>query len=211
MALYRDQVLPRLQNRLMDLGDSREIRARVCSGLAGEVVEVGFGTGLNLPYLPPAVAGLWAVDPAVVGQKLSRRRRAEAHVPVVFAGLDGESLPFPDGRFDAALSTWTLCTIPDAVQALREIRRVLKPGGELHFVEHGLSADARVAGWQHRCTPLQRRVAGGCHLDRDIPALLESAGFTVTALDTYDEPAAPRVLGHMYEGRARPVSSRRSR
>lgn len=203
MALYRDQVLPRLQNVLMDLGDSRDIRARVCSGLAGDVVEVGFGTGLNVPYLPPAVAGLWAVDPAVVGRSLSRRRRADSDVPVVFAGLDGESLPFPDQRFDAALSTWTMCTIPDAVQALRELRRVLKPGGLLHFVEHGLAPDTKVASRQHRLTPLQRRVAGGCHLDRDIPALIEAAGFTVTSLDTYYERAAPKVLGHMYEGRAR--------
>jgi ubiquinone/menaquinone biosynthesis C-methylase UbiE len=203
MPFYRDHVLPRIQDRLMDRGDAPAIRARVCADLRGDVLEVGFGSGHNLPYLPPEVTGLWAVDPSTVGRGLSRRRREQSPVPVAFAGVDGESLPFPERRFDGALSTWTLCTIPDAVAALREMRRVLRPGARLHFVEHGLSTDSRVAAWQHRGTPLQRRLAGGCHLDRDIPALLAAAGFTVEACDTYYEPAAPKVLGHMYEGTAR--------
>lgn len=206
MAVYRDHVLPRLQDRLMILGDSPALRERVCAGLAGDVVEVGFGSGHNLPYLPPAVTGLWAVDPSSLGRRLSRDRRERTSVPVVFAGTDGESLPFPDDRFDAALSTWTLCTIPDAVAALRELRRVLRPGARLHFIEHGLSPDPGVATWQHRGTPLQRRLAGGCHLDRDIPALLASAGLVVDVLETYYERAAPKVLGHMYEGVARACS-----
>lgn len=202
MGVYRDQVLPRLQNRLMDLAASRAVRARVCHDLAGDVVEVGFGSGLNLPHLPSAVTGLWAVEPSVVGRSLSARRRAECPVPVTFAGLDGQHLPFPDDRFDAALSTWTLCTIPDPVAALRELRRVLRPGGRLHFAEHGLSPDAPVARWQHRCTPLQRRLAGGCTLDRDIPAVMREAGFQVTDLDTYYEKGAPRIMGYVFEGRA---------
>lgn len=204
VGIYGDQVLPRLQNRLLDLGGTREIRARVCAGLAGDVVEVGFGSGLNLPHLPSEVSGLWAVEPALVGRRLSARRRAASPVPVTFAGLDGQRLPFDDDRFDAALTTWTLCTIPDAVTALRELRRVLRPGGTLHFVEHGLSPDASVARWQHRGTPVQRRLAGGCHLDRDIPRLLASGGFTVTRLDTFYEKGAPRMLGYMFEGRAVP-------
>jgi len=202
MAFYRDQVVPRLQDRLMDLGDSRAIRARVCAGLSGNVVEVGFGSGLNLPYLPEVVRGVWAVDPSAVGRKLSSKRRQHSRVPVVFAGADAATLPFADGRFDAALSTWTLCTVPDPVQALHELARVLRPGGTLHFVEHGLSPDEHVARWQRRGDPLQRRMAGGCHLSRDIPALLDAGGFEVTTLDTYYERTAPRVLGHMFEGRA---------
>jgi SAM-dependent methyltransferase len=204
MAFYRDQVVPRLQNRLMDQGDSRAIRARVCAHLSGDVVEVGFGSGLNLPYLPAAVRGVWAVDPSAVGRKLSSTRRERSGVHVVFAGTDAGSLPFADDRFDAALSTWTLCTLPDPVRALQELARVLRPRGTLHFVEHGLSPDEHVARWQRRGDPLQRRMAGGCRLSRDIPAILDAGGFEVTTVATYYERAAPKVLGHMFEGRAVP-------
>lgn len=202
MGFYGDQLLPRIQNRLMDLKQLRVIRARVCAGLAGDVIEIGFGSGLNLPHLPPGVTGVWAVDPADLGRRLSERRRDEVPVPVVFAAPDAEHLPFAADRFDAALSTWTLCTIPDPVQALRETRRVLKPGARLHFVEHGLAPDPGPVRWQHRLTPVQRRVAGGCHLDRDIPALLQAAGFDIVSLDTYYEKGAPRSYGFTYEGSA---------
>ena len=200
MGFYGDQVLPRLENRMLDVGLARERRARVCTGLVGDVVEIGFGSGLNLPHLPPAVTGLWAVEPSAVGRSLSAARQARTPVPVTFAGLDGQTLELPDDRFDSALCTWTLCTIPDAVAALREVRRVLRPGGRLHFIEHGLASDDGVARWQHRLTPLQRRLAGGCHLDRDIAAFVEAAGFTLDRIDTYAEKGVPRVLGFMYEG-----------
>jgi ubiquinone/menaquinone biosynthesis C-methylase UbiE len=203
MGLYRDQVLPRLQDRLLDLGDTRAIRSRVCAGLAGDVVEIGFGSGLNLPHLPGTVTSLWAVEPSTVGRGLSTRRRERSAVPVVFAAGDAQSLPFGDGRFDAALSTWTLCTVPDPAAALREVRRVLRPGGLFHFVEHGLSPDRNVSRWQHRANPVQRRLGGGCNLDRDIRAIVEDAGFTIVSLDTYYEKRAPKALGYMYEGRAR--------
>lgn len=204
MGFYGKQVLPRVQNVLMDLGDSRQTRARACSGLAGVVLEIGFGSGLNLPHLPAEVREVCAVDPSTTGQRLSARRREQRpDVRVRFEGADATTLPFGDGRFDGALSTWTMCTLPDPVAALREVARVLAPGGLLHFAEHGLSLDPSVARRQRRWDPLQKRIAGGCHLSRDIPELLEVAGFQVLELATHYEIGAPKVLGHTYEGRAR--------
>jgi ubiquinone/menaquinone biosynthesis C-methylase UbiE len=133
----------------------------VCEHLDGEVLEVGFGSGLNLPHLPPAATKLYAVDPAELGRRLAAERLAEAPVPVEFVGLDGQDLPLEDDSVDRVLSTWTLCTIPDADRALHEVRRVLRPGGTFHFVEHGRSPDAKVARWQDRLNPIQQRVAGG--------------------------------------------------
>ena len=145
MHPYRDVVFPRLVNLVMNTESAREIRQRVCAGLAGDVVEIGFGTGHNLPFLPPEVTRLRAVDTMQTGAKLAAGRIAASPVQVEMAGLDGQRLPFKDGSADAVLSTWTLCTIPDAVAALREVRRVLKPGGTLHFVEHGRAPDEGVA------------------------------------------------------------------
>jgi SAM-dependent methyltransferase len=186
----------------MNRGNAPAIRERVCDGLVGDVLEIGFGAGLNLPYLPAAVTGVWAVEPSATGRSLSRKRRDGSTVPVVFECDDAMALPFPDDRFDSALSTWTLCTVPDPVTALREVRRVLRPGATLHFVEHGLAPDAGVVRWQRRLNPVQRRLAGGCHLDRDIAGLVRAAGFELTAMSTYYERTAPKVLGSMYEGRA---------
>lgn len=202
MGFYTDHVLPRIQDALLDLPQTRLTRRRVCAGLSGDVIEIGFGSGLNLPHLPAQVDGVWAVEPARLGTRLSQRRRAATPVPVLLAATDAQHLPLEDARFDSALSTWTLCTIPDPVAALREVGRVLRAGGVLRFVEHGLAPDRTVARWQRRLTPLQRRLAGGCHLDREIPALFEEAGWEVTQLDTYYEARAPRVLGFMYEGEA---------
>jgi ubiquinone/menaquinone biosynthesis C-methylase UbiE len=170
------------------------------------VLEIGFGSGLNLPHLPPEVREVWAVDPALVGRRLSAQRRARTDVPVHFEGTDAGALPFEDDRFDAALSTWTMCTLPDPPAALREVARVLAPGGLLHFVEHGRSSDERVARRQLRWDPVQKRLAGGCHLSRDIPALLAAGGFEVLEISTHLERGAPKVIGFTYEGRARPTT-----
>jgi SAM-dependent methyltransferase len=195
MGLYGEHVLPRIVNVACSTEPAKEQRARVCEGLAGEVVEIGFGSGLNVPFYPAPVTGVAAVEPADLAWKLAGPRLREAPVPVARSGLDGASLPFADDRFDAALSTWTMCTIPDIKGALRELRRVLKPGGTLHFVEHGLSPDAGVQRWQHRFEPLQKRLFGGCHLTRPIVDLLQDAGFVIREVDRYYERGSPKIFG----------------
>ena len=200
MGLYHDRVLPRVIDVACGTKYEKPHRARVADGLHGDVVEIGFGSGLNVPYYPASVRRVAAVEPAALGWRMAAARVAESPIPVERAGLDGQQLPFADASFDTALSTWTLCTIPDAVQALREVGRVLRPGGTLHFVEHGLAPDAGVATWQRRLEPVQKRVFGGCHLTRDIPALIEEAGLRVKGLDRFYGEGGPRVFTAYYLG-----------
>ena len=195
MGLYGDHVLPRIVNVVCAMKVARPQRERVCAGLHGEVVEIGFGSGLNVPFYPPSVGRVAAIEPADLGWRLARERVDASPVPVERAGLDGQRLPFPDDSFDTALSTWTMCTIPDLEAALREVRRVLRPGGTLHFVEHGLAPDPGVQRWQHRLEPLQKRLFGGCHLTRPMSALITGAGFEIAELDVFYEEGAPKVVG----------------
>jgi SAM-dependent methyltransferase len=195
MGLYGEHVLPRVVDVLCGMKHSEPLRRRVCAGLEGRVVELGFGSGHNAPFYPEAVERVAAIEPADLGWKLAEKRLRATRVPVERAGLDGQSLPFDDDSVDTALSTWTLCTIPDVAAALSEVRRVLKPGGTLHFVEHGLAPDERVRVWQHRLEPLQKRLFGGCHLTRPIVDLLTAAGFTITELDVFYEDGSPKVVG----------------
>jgi ubiquinone/menaquinone biosynthesis C-methylase UbiE len=207
MGLYGEQVLPRIINVACGLKGAAPLRRRVCEGLEGDVIEIGFGSGLNVPFYPEAVQRVAAVEPADVGWKLAEKRLRATSVPVERSGLDGQSLPFPDNSYDAALSTWTLCTIPDVAAALSEVRRVLKPGGTLHFVEHGLAPDERVRRWQHRLEPMQKKVFGGCHLTRPVVDLLTAAGFTITDLDEFYEEGAPKIMGADSLGTAMAPSS----
>ena len=203
MGLWTDHVVPRIVDRSLDSAEVRAVRDRVCADLAGEVLELGPGSGLNQPHLPAAVLRVVAVEPSDVAWRLAGRRLATSTVPVTRVGLDGQALPLPDRSVDAALSTFTLCTIPDVRVALSEVRRVLRPGGALHFVEHGRSPDERVRRWQRRLEPVQRRVAGGCHLTRPVDQLLLDAGFALERLRRYDLPGQPRAFAHLYEGVAR--------
>ena len=203
MGWYREHVLPRVVDKVMSNKETQKIRERICADLSGDVVEIGFGSGHNVPFYGPEVSGGWAVVPSELARRIAEKRVRPAPVPVTYAGLDGQRLDLPDDRFDTALSTWTLCTIPDATQALREIRRVLKPGGRLVFVEHGRSPDPGVRRWQDRLNPIQQRIGGGCNLNRPIADLLRDGGLEVERLDNYYGKGEPKPFGYLYEGIAR--------
>ena len=183
MSFYREQVLPRLVDRACGARGMRRWRVDVNAGLTGRVVEIGFGSGLNVEHYPPEVQEVLAIEPAALARRLATKRVDRSAVPVTHVGLDGQRIPLADGSCDSALSTFTLCTIPDVRQALVEVRRVLHPGARLHFLEHGLAPDPAVAAWQRRIEPWQRRLADGCHLTRDPVELVRQAGFTVEWTD----------------------------
>jgi ubiquinone/menaquinone biosynthesis C-methylase UbiE len=200
MGFYDDRVLPHIINVVMNTKQTRRIRERVCSGLNGEVLEIGFGTGHNLPYLPVGVTRLLAVEPSGRSVELARARIDATPIEVEVIGLDGQRLPVDDASVDSVLCTWSLCTIPDAVAAVREARRVLRPGGQFHFIEHGAAPDGGVRRWQDRLNPVQNRIAGGCNLNRDIAGIVEAGGMRIKQLDCYYSPGEPKAFGSMYEG-----------
>jgi ubiquinone/menaquinone biosynthesis C-methylase UbiE len=202
MGFYQDQLLPRMQDKVMGRKAMGEVRARTCAGLSGRVVEVGFGTGLNAPYYPSEVTKIFAVEPSRVCMRLAESRIAHAQAPVELAGLTGERLDLPSEAFNAVLSTWTLCTIPNLEAALEELRRVLQPGGSLHFVEHGHAPDPNIARWQERIEPVNKKLAGGCHLTRQIDRLIETAGFRIEDMNSYYIKGEPKPFGYTFEGTA---------
>lgn len=204
MALWTDRVVPRMTDRALSTPEVMELRAVACAGLTGRVLEIGFGSGLNVGRYPREVVAVDAVEPSDLGWSLSARRRAGSRVPIERTGLDGQRLSAADGQYDAVLSTFTLCTIPDVERALREVRRVLAPGGTFHFLEHGRAPDAGVERWQRRLDPMQRRVCGGCHLSRDIPSLIVAAGLEVTEVTAsyLPGPRIGRPWAHGFGGRA---------
>jgi ubiquinone/menaquinone biosynthesis C-methylase UbiE len=199
VGIYVEQILPRFIDLTLKGESIDRLRSRVTSDLEGDVLEVGFGSGRNLPHLPVGVTRLLAVEPSSVGRKLAAGRVVERGIPVDYIGLDGARLSAADQSVDHVLSTWTLCTIPEIDLALGEIRRVLRPGGALHFLEHGRSPDHAVQKWQDRVTPIQRRLFGGCHLNRPIRDLVTASGLVITTMDNF-YLKGPKAMGFMYQG-----------
>jgi len=197
-------VVPRAVDAVLSGKDMAEARAAVCEGLTGRVLEIGFGSGLNTPYYPSEVISVGAVEPNDLGWEMSAKRRGLADTRIERVGLDGQRLAADDRSYHCVLSTFTLCTIPDVRAALAEVRRVLLPGGSLHFLEHGVAPTPEVVRWQRRLEPFQKRIAAGCHLTRDVPALVAEAGLDLIDLrqEYLPRPAATRPWTYASIGRA---------
>jgi SAM-dependent methyltransferase len=202
MGFYARHVFPRLCDWAMRDPRFGSLRREVLAQADGEILEIGFGTGLNLEHYPEHVRHLTAVDPGVGMSRLARYRIEQSRIDVDLRVQTAEELPFEDERFDCVVSTWTLCSILDAGRALSEIGRVLKPGGQFLFLEHGLGDDPGVQRWQRRLTPLQRRVADGCRLDLDIEALIRGRAWAKVRVERFLLEGTPRIVGSMYRGAA---------
>lgn len=199
MGFYSERILPYLLDRSLSNPVLARYRQSALADVQGEVLEIGFGTGLNLPFYPKSIGRIVTVDANPSIHKLAQQRIQRSSITVEHQVLSGEQLPMDDASFDSVVSTFTLCSIPDVAQALREIHRVLKPGGRYFFLEHGLSNEAKIQSWQHRLTPLQKVVAGGCHLDRNIRHLVKQQ-FEVLHLDEGYAAALPKISAYLYRG-----------
>jgi len=205
MRIYHSYILPRIINLAMQNRIASAERARLVPLAYGKVLEVGIGSGLNLPFYSK-VEELYGLDPSRELWQLAKRRIAQIRFPIEFIAVSGEDIPLEDAIFDSVVTTWTLCSIPDPARALAEMKRVLKPRGQFIFIEHGLAPDGRVMAWQNRVTPLWRQIAGGCHLNRKIDNLIREAGFRFSRLETgYCE--GPKMLAYLYKGIAEPACS----
>ncbi len=209
MGCYEDRILPHVIRLTCGMPAMRKIRRKATAGMHGDIIEIGFGSGANVGCYPPEVTSVTAIEPSDTSWAMAAAAVADSSVPIRRGGLDGQRLPFDDDTFDGALSTYTLCTIPDLPAALAELRRVVKPGGALHFLEHGRAPDERVRRWQRRMEPLQKRLGGGCHLTRDIPALLAASGWVPVGLEQYYATKTPKTFGALSIGTARGDESRR--
>lgn len=204
MSFYDKWILPRLLDIAMRNKEATRYRSRIVPQARGTALEVGVGSGLNLRFYGNQVERLVAVDPSEELLRMAKRRARGAAIPIEFIVHTGEALPLADASVDTVVFTFTLCTIPDPLKALREARRVLKPSGVLLFAEHGLAPDASVRRWQRRLNPLWRRVAGGCNLDRRIDELIAAAGFRFAGLES-EYAKGPRPMSYIYAGLARPA------
>lgn len=200
MSFYSQVIFPRILDLSMSSLTLAKYRQEVLAEVEGEVLEIGFGTGLNLPHYPQAARKIVAVDPNPTMKRLAQKRIAASEIEVEFCQLSGEALPMEDNRFDSAVSTWTLCSIPKVEQALQEVYRVLKPGGRFFFVEHGLSPDRNVQVWQNRLNPIQKRIGDGCNLNRNMAQLIEEANLNFERLERRYLENTPEFLGYCYQG-----------
>ncbi len=203
MGFYENRILPHFMNFAMNTKSVKDERRRCLENLKGTVLEVGFGTGLNLPHYPPAVTKVVGIDPSKASAGLARKRIAASPFPVEIISLSAEKLPVDDGSFQSVVSTFTLCTIPDVVSALLEMRRALAPGGRLYFVEHGRADDPGTKRWQDRLNSMQQSICGGCNLNRHISGLIERAGFEMEWIENGYMKGAPRFAGFLYRGVAK--------
>jgi ubiquinone/menaquinone biosynthesis C-methylase UbiE len=201
LGFYEKLVVPRLINMAMRNTRLASYRQVTIGAARGLVLEIGVGSGLNLPIYGPAVDRVCGIDPSPELLRLASQRLGDASVPVSLVRASAEQLPFSEAVFDTLVMTWTLCSIPNPKAALHEMRRVLKVGGRLLFIEHGLSPEARIIRWQHRLTPCWKRIAGGCHLDRKMDDLICAAGLQVDALET-GYMKGPKPWTFMYQGAA---------
>jgi ubiquinone/menaquinone biosynthesis C-methylase UbiE len=205
MAFYRDRVYPRLVSLLGNPKPIREVRQRIVPLAQGTVLEIGVGPGVNfVHYDPEKVRKLYALEPNRGMVRLAEKHRRRAKVDVEFLDFPGERIPLEDGSVDTVVSTFTFCTIPGVVEAIRGIGRVLRPGGRLIFLEHGLSPEPRVQRWQVRWDPILYRVFGGCHLTRDVPALIAQGGFQIEQMETAYLASFPKSVAHCWWGTAIP-------
>jgi ubiquinone/menaquinone biosynthesis C-methylase UbiE len=199
MGFYDRWILPRLVDTAMRHKEAMRYRAQVVPEARGAVLEIGVGSGLNLPFYGNEVQRLYALDPSEELLAMARRKAASTAFPVDFLAHSGEDIPLDDASIDTVVMTWTLCSIPDPARALLEMKRVLKPGGSLLFAEHGLAPEPGVQHWQRRLNPLWRRITSGCNLDRKMDWLIRNAGLCITHLDeAYAK--GPRPMSYVYAG-----------
>ena len=199
MGFYSNFIVPYCIDFSMSGEPLDRYRRQLLQDVSGEILEIGFGTGLNLPHYPDGVEKITTIDPNPGMKKIARSRIADSDITVDYRTLNGESLPMDDGSFDSVVCTWTLCSIPQADRAISEVYRLLKPGGKFFFIEHGISQELQIQVWQNRLTPIQKIIADGCHLNRNIKSLVEQKFDNVTVEQFY-APKLPKVFGYMYRG-----------